>query len=683
MLRFTIRDGLATAVLLASVSPTFAAITTTGTVDFGVSNGQGAFGQVTVGSTSFGETPEDPRGSLTIDGGTQFEAESLGVGVGPFALAQATVTGPETRVVLFNGNTNLAVGQAGSGHLRIDGGAWVAAGNFNDSGSITIGPFPESQTIPGVATIEVAGPASLLTAGRQLLVQGGPTSLLSITDGAVVRAPETGDNRYGVHGTIELAGRGSELQTNRLILGSLGRFVQNPAVYGELIVRDEAFVRPLNFNGASAEINASSTLTLDGGTFSLPVFNLRGTIRGTGVIASGVDIDLGGQVVVGVDEELEIQGQVESAGEVRVDSGALSVFGSFVNQDLGEVTGRASFNNASVRFNRGMQNRGPLLLTDSELSIAFGNGEQSAQTNLLRAERSTIRLGTLLTNTGRLELIDSTLQLEQFQSGITNRIGQRVPAGMLLERSVIDALICCNAGLSNGGMIEVRSTGNEIRTRVNNEGQGELLVHPDASIEIAEAGFDRVTVGAGGSARFFGSVQQDEALAIAINDANRDEASIVARSQFPDLLQADFSVGGTLLVEAEGLTNVEADDEFLLVEADLLDGDFSEVDLPDLPGTLEFLPQLTDTTLSLLVIDTTEVLPGDFNADGMVNAVDYTLWRDGALPGGSRWIDHQIWQQNFGRTLSPPASAVPEPAACLLAIVAMAAGGRLTRQHPR
>ncbi|MGD9634594.1 MAG: PEP-CTERM sorting domain-containing protein [Pirellulales bacterium] len=68
---------------------------------------------------------------------------------------------------------------------------------------------------------------------------------------------------------------------------------------------------------------------------------------------------------------------------------------------------------------------------------------------------------------------------------------------------------------------------------------------------------------------------------------------------------------------------------------------------------------------------------GDFNDDGVVDAADYTVWRDnlgsdnilgghGDENGASLNVvdkdDYNIWKANFGYTApSPPAAAVPEP----------------------
>ena len=67
-------------------------------------------------------------------------------------------------------------------------------------------------------------------------------------------------------------------------------------------------------------------------------------------------------------------------------------------------------------------------------------------------------------------------------------------------------------------------------------------------------------------------------------------------------------------------------------------------------GAVEMLPSL--------------YLPGDFNADGVVSAADYTLWRnslgstvppgvdaDGNGDGKIDALDYAVWKSNFGATM--------------------------------
>jgi hypothetical protein len=74
-------------------------------------------------------------------------------------------------------------------------------------------------------------------------------------------------------------------------------------------------------------------------------------------------------------------------------------------------------------------------------------------------------------------------------------------------------------------------------------------------------------------------------------------------------------------------------------------------------------------------------LPGDFNADGVVDAADYSVWRDAlgqfadlpndATPGLVSPSDYADWVANYGATLASVLNAVPEPAASLSAALAM------------
>lgn len=67
-------------------------------------------------------------------------------------------------------------------------------------------------------------------------------------------------------------------------------------------------------------------------------------------------------------------------------------------------------------------------------------------------------------------------------------------------------------------------------------------------------------------------------------------------------------------------------------------------------------------------------LPGDFNLDGLVDAVDYTIWRDGL---GVEYTqgDYTLWANNYGAgSPSSPALAVPEPGALTAVLLGCLAG---------
>jgi hypothetical protein len=83
-------------------------------------------------------------------------------------------------------------------------------------------------------------------------------------------------------------------------------------------------------------------------------------------------------------------------------------------------------------------------------------------------------------------------------------------------------------------------------------------------------------------------------------------------------------------------------------------------------------------------------LTGDYNDDGIVDAADYSVWRDslgqaadsgsgadGDRDGSITMADYDVWKANFGRSLSAGGtgslSSVPEPATVLLMLLGTAA----------
>lgn len=77
---------------------------------------------------------------------------------------------------------------------------------------------------------------------------------------------------------------------------------------------------------------------------------------------------------------------------------------------------------------------------------------------------------------------------------------------------------------------------------------------------------------------------------------------------------------------------------------------------------------------SVLAVLVDAALPGDFSGDDIVDALDYTVWRDN-FGAPYTAADYELWRVNFGATAgaaSATNSAVPEPAAVVMALLLIA-----------
>jgi glucose/arabinose dehydrogenase len=164
-----------------------------------------------------------------------------------------------------------------------------------------------------------------------------------------------------------------------------------------------------------------------------------------------------------------------------------------------------------------------------------------------------------------------------------------------------------------------------------------------------------------------------------------------------------FNAAGTLEVRlfddgAEQFAPANGDTFAIVTAEDGITGEFDEMILPTLGAALNW--EIDRSSGDTLVLRASSILPGDYNANGSVDAADYIVWRDtlgrsegplaadGSGPNGERdgvvdqW-DYEFWRSNFGAAIDDPvgqaSSVIPEPTAAMLA--AMSAAALSTRRR--
>lgn len=160
-------------------------------------------------------------------------------------------------------------------------------------------------------------------------------------------------------------------------------------------------------------------------------------------------------------------------------------------------------------------------------------------------------------------------------------------------------------------------------------------------------------------------------------------------------------LGGTLkvdLIDLGGGTFVpQLGDSFAFLASAGTSGTFSVLALPSLSAGLQWSITPGNVATFLTVISTT--LAGDYNHNGIVDAADYTVWRDSFGQTGSGLAadgdnsgavdqgDYDLWTMHFGE--HNPGSgagsngAVPEPATIWLVgvgLIMLAAYDRVNRR---
>jgi hypothetical protein len=111
----------------------------------------------------------------------------------------------------------------------------------------------------------------------------------------------------------------------------------------------------------------------------------------------------------------------------------------------------------------------------------------------------------------------------------------------------------------------------------------------------------------------------------------------------------------------------------LLTASGGIAGAFDQLELPTLEDGLWWHVQYAANEVRAMVDD---VMPGDFNRDGNVDAADYVAW----AKNGGHQSGFNYWRANFGSSIGGGSASLanaPEPAAAWMLLCAMTVGALL------
>lgn len=600
-------------------------------------------------------------GFLNVTNGGEVISSSGTLGQVIFPGGGPSVQGAGTAIIDGSGSTwtiggDLEIGETGDGVLVVTGGGSVS------NAAASIAAFPNTD---GSATID--GDGSTWTNTGSLAIGKAGDGVLNITSGgAVTSAGGLVADFVGSTGDVVVEDDGSSWTNSGLLeLGIAGQATMQIQA-GGVVSNTSAHV------ATSAAASGDVTVTGAGSSWanSGDLF-----VGGDDVAARGaatITIEDQGLVTVGGAMHVWDQGHlVLAGGTLEVDSTAVTIDGQ-----LDYVTGAFRLTDAGG-FTIGA-NSGPI-----DQALGGVNAILPAGGGLLVAETLTIPAGASL-----------------------NAIhGSTITADRML---VNDGLVIANNTPIETGLGLIN---NSDLVLVDTTVDGPVANSSGAAITVlGDVDFNGLVSGAGdffgpGAATFNGGIAPGASPAlvtfegdIVLGSANALEIEIGGttpgveydRIEVDGVAQLDGILQVELIDLGSGVYEPQLGDSFaFLASGGGGRGMWRIVDLPELAPGLEWLLNPGGLTISLNVV---AALPGDYNFDGVVDAADYTVYRDtlgqngiglaadGDADGDVDTDDYAVWAANYGTTLPPPSLSVPEPTTSGLAFATLVCGlGRRRR----
>lgn len=130
-----------------------------------------------------------------------------------------------------------------------------------------------------------------------------------------------------------------------------------------------------------------------------------------------------------------------------------------------------------------------------------------------------------------------------------------------------------------------------------------------------------------------------------------------------EYMTAPGDSGGGLFIDVDGVAYLAGVTSFGLAFDGHVDSDYG--DLGGYVRTSMFIDWIESVT-GIVAGQAALFLEGDYNFDGVVDAADYSLWRDSA-PLDSTDAGYDLWVANYGRSATGSSATIPEPCGAWLA----------------
>ena len=474
-----------------------------------------------------------------------------------------------------------------------------------------------------------------------------------------------------------------------------------------------------NTTGESAtfDLFGAYGVTLDGSTGPVSINHLnivRGdiTLRPNGVtdatISAAGDASLAGRVILGEvgGKHLHLQAKTLSvlAGtQVDVEGGSLSAGTTVVAGGTAtDITNVQLLDGATGAF--GWLSIAPSGSVTSRSAIDLYDGASATMLGLSIAATASSGLGELNVKASTLTQPASNTSTIGAASGYAGRLGKLTvsdagtlqlgsatvnPTGRVVNDNALLRVAGSSLTLHGGQYLETGAATRDFSavTNLRIDAGGEMsLVGAPLAISAGRT----VTI-LDGSLKSAGGIQvSGGTLALGAGSAVVGDISWgsgsrlvldhgVATGSTPLHVTGDLSLAGTLDFESFGTMalGLTAGSTLPLLTAGSISGEFDAIVGPALAGGLRWDFQQTPTSLIATVVGAS-TLAGDYSGDGLVNAADYTVWRD-SVAAGNTVGSYAQWSANYGRTAAASGLAVPEPS--VLSLLAPLIGA-LARRRP-